>query len=73
MGHVREKGIPPQQRGGAVRSAGGHCSYRYPIVSTSDARGAGTLIETNDLARGSVENLGNPMACAIRPLASSSE
>ena len=48
-------------------------AYRYPIVPSSDASGAGTFIETKGVARGSVENLGNPMACAIIPPASSSE
>jgi hypothetical protein len=49
------------------------CTYRYPIVPSSDASGAGTFIDMNGVARGSVENFGNPIACAISPAASSSE
>jgi hypothetical protein len=48
-------------------------AYRYPIVPSSDASGAGTFIDTKGVAGRSVENLGKPMACAINPLTSSSE
>jgi hypothetical protein len=48
-------------------------TYRYPIVSSPDAGGAGMFIDMKDVARGSGENLGKPMLCATSPLASSSE
>jgi hypothetical protein len=48
-------------------------TYRSPIVSSPDASGAGTFIDTKEVARGSRENLGKPMLCATSPLASSSE